>query len=83
MDQAKQLATDANETNSKRLIQKTTEATSDLIGNKSAAKIANVSKISPQNTSETVPNEIYIYIYIYIYICIYIYIFSTSFLAQS
>ena len=58
-DQAKELATDTNENNSKKkMIQKTTEATSDLIGNKSAAKIADVSKTSPQNISETVPNEI-------------------------
>ena len=41
----------ANE--SKRAIQKIAEATRDLIGNKIAAKITSVSKISSKNNSET------------------------------
>ena len=42
----KKSATDAITTASKRAIQKTTEATSDLIGNKIVDKIASVSKKS-------------------------------------
>ena len=42
---------------SKRAIQKTAEATGDLIGNKIATKITKVSKNSQQNNSETVTNE--------------------------
>ena len=38
---------------SKRVIQKTAEATSDLIGNKFADKITRVSKTSSQNNLET------------------------------
>ena len=38
---------------SKRAIQKTAEATDDLIGNKIANSITKVSKTSPQNNSET------------------------------
>ena len=49
LDHAKQSATDAIKTSPKRVIQKTTEATSDLIGNKIADKITRVSKTSPQN----------------------------------
>ena len=43
-DHAKQFATDAFKTSSKRVIQKTTEATGDLIGNKIANRITNVSE---------------------------------------
>ena len=50
LDQAKQSATDAFKT---AVIQKTAEATGDLIGNKSADKITKVSKTAPQNNSET------------------------------
>ena len=39
------------------MIQKTAEATVDLIGNKIAEKITKVSKTSQQNNSETVTNE--------------------------
>ena len=46
---AKQSATDALKTASKRAIQKTAEATVDLIGNKIADKITRVSKTSPHN----------------------------------
>ena len=54
LDHAKQSATDAFKTTSKREIQKAAEATGDLIGNKIANKITGVSKISQQNNIETV-----------------------------
>ena len=57
LDHAKQSATDTLRTSSKRVIQKTTEATGDLIGNKIADKIMKVSKNLQQNNSETVTNE--------------------------
>ena len=41
-------------TSSKRVIQKTAEATGDLIGNKIANEIKKLSKNSRQNNSETV-----------------------------
>ena len=55
---------------SKRVIQKTAEATGDLIGNKIANRITKVSKSLPQNNSETItnghdkeiPKERYIYL---------------------
>ena len=53
LDVAKQSATDAFNTASKRAIQKTAEANGDLIAN----KITNVSKNSQQNNSGTVKNE--------------------------
>ena len=53
LDHAKQSATDAFKIASKRAIQKTAEATGDLIAN----KIIKVSKNSQQNKSETVINE--------------------------
>ena len=43
-DTAKKSTTDAIKTASKRAIQKIAEATGDLIGNKTADKITNVSK---------------------------------------
>ena len=43
-DHAKQSTTDSLKISSKRVIQKTVEATDDLIGNKSANKITKVSK---------------------------------------
>ena len=43
-DQKKQSATDVLKTTSKRVIQKTSEATDDLIGNKGAYKITIISK---------------------------------------
>ena len=46
LDSAKKSITDAARTASKREIQKTVEANGDLIGNKSADKITNVSKKS-------------------------------------
>ena len=42
---------------SKRVSQKTIEATGDLIGNKIADRITEVSNNSQQNNSETVTNE--------------------------
>ena len=58
MDHPKQSGTPALKTDSKRAIKKITEATDDLIGNKIAAdKITNVSRKSPQNSSETVEGE--------------------------
>ena len=44
LDHAKQSAADALKTSSKRVIQKTAEATGDLIGNKSVDRITEVSK---------------------------------------
>ena len=46
LDSAKKSTTDAIKTSSKRSIQKTAEATGDLIGNKIADKITSVSKKS-------------------------------------
>ena len=57
LDHAKQSATDGSETSSKRVIQKTAEATNDLIRNKNADKITRVSQTSPKNTSETNEEE--------------------------
>ena len=56
----------------KKKIQKTPEATSDLVGNKTFNRIKNVSRSSRRNNSETITNEHYkeipkdIYIYIYL-----------------
>ena len=57
-DHAKQCATDPLRTDSKRAIQKTAEATGDVIGNKIDDKITRVSKTSPQNNSGTNEEEI-------------------------
>ena len=54
---AKQSATIAVKTSSKRDIQKTAEATGDLIRNKIANKITKVSKTSQKNYLETVTNK--------------------------
>ena len=57
LDSAKKSTTDAIKTSSKRAIQKTAEATGDLIGNKIADKITSVSKKKPtkelHNNDET------------------------------
>ena len=58
IDHVKQTSTDALKTVSKREIQKTAEATGDLIGNKIADKITRISKILPQNNSERDEEEI-------------------------
>ena len=57
LDHVKQFGTDALKTTSKRVIQKTSEATGDLIRNKIADRIKKVSKTSPQHNSETIANE--------------------------
>ena len=65
LDLAIQFTTDTPKTTSKTKIQKTTEATGDLIGNKVAdagvksydGKITKVSKNYLQNSLETVKNE--------------------------
>ena len=56
-DHAKDSATDALKTSSKRVIQKTAAVTSDLIGKKIADKMTKVSKTFPQNNSKTINNE--------------------------
>ena len=53
IDYAKQSATDALKTASKRAIQKTAEATGYLIRNKIADRITKVSKMLPKDNSET------------------------------
>ena len=57
LDHAKKYATEAFETASKRVNQKTAEATGDLITNKIANKITKDYKNSEQSNSETVTNE--------------------------
>ena len=57
LDHAKQSATDAFKTASKRAIQKTTKATDDLIGNKIINKITKAHQKLQDNNSETVINE--------------------------
>ena len=54
---AKQPATDAFKPTSKRVIQKTAEATGGLIGNKTANIITKTQKNSQENNSETVTND--------------------------
>ena len=54
LDSAKKATTDAIKSASKRVIQKTAEATSDLIGNKIADQITSVSK---KSTKELQNNE--------------------------
>ena len=60
VDTAKKSAADAIKTASKRAIQKTAEATGDLVGNKIADKITSVSKKSHNEKiqSNEVNNEI-------------------------
>ena len=57
LNHAKQFASDALKTASKRAIQKTWETTGDLVGCKIADRITKISKPSPQNNSEKVTNE--------------------------
>ena len=54
IDSSKKSTTDAIKTASKIAIQKTAEATGDLIGNKIADKITSVSKKSSNNNNEDV-----------------------------
>ena len=57
LDRAKQSVMNPFKTASKRAIQKTAEATDDLIGIKIANKITKVQKNLQQSNSETVTNE--------------------------
>ena len=57
VDTAKKSATDAIKAASKRAIQKTTEATGDLIGNKIADKITSISKKKPNNNNVELPTS--------------------------
>ena len=56
----KKSTTDAIKTVSKRAIQKTAEATGDLIGNKIADKITSVSKKTQNNESEVPKKDAYL-----------------------
>ena len=56
-DYAKQSATDALKTNSKRVIKITEEEAGDLTGNKIANKVMRVSNNSQQNHSDAVINK--------------------------
>ena len=66
VDTAKKYATDAIKTASKRAIQKTAEATGDLVGNKIADKITSASKksrneeIKSNQVNNEIPKERYI-----------------------
>ena len=57
LDHAKQSATDVLKTNSKRVIQKTPEATGNLIDNKIADKDTKIERTLQRNSSETDTNE--------------------------
>ena len=57
LDHAKQSATDTLETTSKKLIQKTAEATGDLTGNNISDKVMKVSRGSLQNNSEIITSD--------------------------
>ena len=57
IDSAKKSTTDAIKTASKRAIQKTVEATSELIGNEIADKITGFSKNSNDNNNNNKNNE--------------------------
>ena len=59
MDTATKIGIDAAKTASKRVIQKTAEATGDLIGNKIADKITSAGK-SNEKEKINKPEEIYI-----------------------
>ena len=68
LDSAKKSGVDAIKTPSKRAIQKTAEATGDLIGNKIADKVTKASKNNLEEEAKNeveIPKERYIYIYIY------------------
>ena len=57
LNSAKKSTTDAIKTASKRVIQKTAEATGDLIGNKIAEKITSVSKPNNSNNNNNNNNN--------------------------
>ena len=58
MDTATKTGIDAAKTASKRVVQKTAEATGDLIGNKIADKVTSIGKPKEKGTKKT--EEIYI-----------------------
>ena len=60
LDDAKQPASGRIKNSPKRVIQKSLEATGDLIGNKTADKITKVSKYSQQHNSEKARSDHYI-----------------------
>ena len=61
VDSAKKSATDTIKTSSKRGIQKTAEATGDLIGNKIADKITSVTReLHSNEANNKIPKERYI-----------------------
>ena len=60
LDSPKRSTTDAIKTASKRAIQKTTEATGDLIGNKIADKITVVSKKKSSKASQNNETEVHV-----------------------
>ena len=57
IDNAERSATNAFSTSSKRVIQKTAEASGGLIGNKIANRITKVSKNSQQNNLKTIKKQ--------------------------
>ena len=57
LDSTKRSATDAIKTTSERAIQKTAEATGDLIGNKTADKIRSISKKPSNNNNNNNNND--------------------------
>ena len=57
LDTTEKFTTDAIKTTSKREIQKTAEASGDLIGNKIADKITSVSKKSNTKSNKKLPND--------------------------
>ena len=62
LDSAKKSKTDAIKTASKRAIRKAAEETSDLIDNKIADRITNLSKSSKKDENQIeIPKESYIY----------------------
>ena len=68
-DGAKKSTADAIKTATKRVVQKTAEATGDLIGNKIADSFSKTfSRNNFTHWNKSTKRNIYIYIYIYIYI---------------
>ena len=60
MDTATKTEIDATKTTSKRIVQQTTEAIWDLIGNKIADKITSIGKPKEKETNKKKIQEIYI-----------------------
>ena len=59
MDTATKTGIDAAKTTSKRVVQKTAEATGDLIGNKIADKITSIGKLKEKEKTKKI-EEIYV-----------------------